>query len=193
MERSERLVKEVYQGVKSMARRYAKTQSQAEDFLQEGLLYAVMSMEKYQDKNDQELILIISRSAYNRISSLYRSLSTFNKYHTPENPLIEIQDPIDVAGEVEYKDFIRVLKSRLPKLAADVFGEKVSPSLKSIQLWDEEKNLKSERKSKGALVMNLESDKIPDSILAKSLGVSKATFSRNLAVASQEAKNMLSE
>jgi len=182
------LIRQIYDGVRGIARKQAYDQEQAKDFLQDGLIAALEAIDKYPDKSSEELVLIIAKSAYNKIySSQSRDITYSRRYpNSTDNVLTFSSD--DSVEEYENQDFLMVLMSRLSRRERRILEEQINPSEKTLSIVAGEKKDKLKLREKGQLVMNIHNDKVTHTHIAKSLGISKATVSRGFRAIQREAE-----
>lgn len=108
-----RFIERVKEGCLSVARARARSKQQVEDFMGEAMLAALEVIDRYADKSEDELVLIIGRSAINRITQAQRKEEVIHHRFPQEynDHLDCVDDP--VLYDVDLRDFIRVLSSRL--------------------------------------------------------------------------------
>lgn len=173
----EKLIKDIYDGVKIIAWRHSYSKEQMEDMLQEGIIAALEAIDKYSDKNYNELIKIIAKSAYNRIFTFQRKEINIHKKFSELHEGIIDKMPLPDSS-ITTKDFVRVLSTRLSSIQRRVLREKLTPSKNTFKIIDEELRNKLLKRNRGQLVMNVRKTKITDTHIAKSLKIGKATVSR---------------
>lgn len=188
------LIKKVYTGIKTYSRNKTFDPCTAKDFLQEGLIAAFEVIDKYNDKSEEELIKLMGASARNRINTLLvkeinwskrNLLNTVRKEKAINDWFIEEHYNPEDLGEydIEYeevieKGFLRALEFYLKVRERKILKEKLSPSKKTVKVFEKELAAKIKRKLNGQLVMSINKPEINNTHIAKSLGVSKATVCR---------------
>lgn len=190
--KKEALIQKIYDGVRRIAKRQSRTTEQAQDFLQEGLICAFEAIDKYPDASDEDLIKIIATAAKNKILGTQRKDVTFYFRHkvTEIDEGARFEYPFE---EFESNNFLRVLRSRLRPDLQSLLDERVNPSDKTIKIVDDEMKERLIRRERGELVMNIESDRVSDTHLARSLGISKATVSRGIKTIQEVAETLIRE
>lgn len=192
----DKLIKEIYKGIKSAANKRAVNKPEAEDFLQEGITAALDVINKYSDKPYEEQIKLISRVALNRILKAQRTEINWNrrvlkKSKKDERPIDnwDLEEGIDIEnsgqedfsyGAFEERRFIAMARSFLSDMGQKILSERLNPSKNTIKIMEIIKLDKLKQRESGKLVMNVHNDKISDTHIAKSLGISKATMSREI-------------
>jgi len=192
----EEIIKEVYDGICRCARKHAINPQQEQDFRQEGLVIACEVADRYRDKEADELIRLIGTSSRNRILQMQKQeinwsrgkLVKTKKDNRPvDNWQLDVRkDPSDdVYDDMSYdsideREFVMVLSSFLSDRGKAILNEKINPGKNTITIMEREKREKLVKRESGALVMNVFTDKITDTHIAVSLGLSKATMSREL-------------
>jgi len=183
-------IRKIYNGVRIVAYRHAVDQLQAHDFMQEGLVAALHAIDRYKHKSTQDVIRLISRTAYNRIVDAQREAMRYHARFASSSDNVEA--PIDShEDEVEARVFIQALERRLSALGKRVLREKLAPSDKTLQMSMAVRQHKLEARASGKLVMSLNPDSIPDSLIARSLDISKATISREIRRIKEQAQALL--
>lgn len=187
----EALIKEIYSGISALAKKQAWNKEEAEDFLQEGLMCALQAIDKYPELPDNQLILVIARSAANRIFSVQRGAVVHHKRGHVEFNEMEHDKETDIEGNIDYRNFVKIMRARLPSGVKAIFDEKVEPSDKTLDILEAEHAQKVVDRKRGKLVMNVHDAKLQDVHIAKSLGISKATMSRGIGLIRSVAAELL--
>ena len=184
-------IKAIMDGVRLFAFRHSRDPEQAKDFLQEGLIAALVAINKYPDREPEELYRILSRCAQNRILDMQRQAVTHWKTYSPLEELDSVRSEA-FDDRCERDSIVRVLRERLSVTARRVFDERLDPSWQTQNAFLEDKARKRQKKAGGKLVMGLHSDRITDSHIATALDVSKATVSRATSEIEREGQILLS-
>ena len=176
------LIKEIYSGLEGVAYKQARTDEQAKDFLQEGLYAAlvVINTGKYSHLPDSQFVRYIAKCAYNRISKIQSQDITYEGKNLLLVNKLDVFTKGNMEEDMQMKNIMRVLENRLSSLGNQILSEMGEPSEKTIkiqQAWLDEKH---KARDKGKLVMNIHNDKITNNHIAKSIGISKATMSREV-------------
>jgi len=188
------LIKKVYSGIRAHAIKRASNASIAKDFLQEGLIAAFEVIKRYSDKPENEIIKLMGTSARNRINTILvkeinwskRNMVSTVKKDKPIDSWIfeEFYNPEELGEfdmsyeEVIEKGFLRALSFYLEVREKKILREKLSPSKKTVKIFEQELAIKIKKQMNGKLVMNVNKPEINNTHIAKSLGLSKATVSR---------------
>jgi len=185
-------LRRIYNGVRIVAYRHAVDQLQAHDFMQEGLIAAMHAIDRYKHKSTQDVIRLASRTAFNKIVDAQREAV---RYHTRFASSTEnVEAPVEShENEVEAKVFIEQLDRRLSALGKKILREKLAPSDRTLQMAMAVHQHKLKERAAGKLVMNINPTEIPDSLVAKSLDISKATMSRELKRIKEQAESLMQD
>lgn len=186
----EELIQEVYDGIKAVAFKQAHNKEQAKDFMQEGLISALEAIDKYPDKPERELILIIAKSAYNKIYSIQSRDITYERKNPNSADNIVIPSKEDLEKDYESRNFLAILKTRLHSRERKILEEHLNPSNRVIGVYEKEKRSKLRRRSRGQLVMNIHTNTIRSHHIAEAMGISKATMSRAFKAIRNEAEKL---
>ena len=178
----DKLIKEIYSGLEGVAYKQARSVEQAKDFLQEALFTAikVVNTGKYNNLPDSQFVKVIARCAMNRISKIQSMDITYER----RNPALVNKRDVFSKGNIEecieIKNIMKVLENRLSSLGVQILKEMDQPSENTIKIQQAWLSEKHKLRDSGKLVMNIHNDKVTNNHIASSLGISKATMSREV-------------
>jgi DNA-directed RNA polymerase specialized sigma24 family protein len=180
----------IREGITGYARKKAFNQEQFEEFFQEGMTTAFEVIDRYSDKSDDELIRIVSKCAYNKISDLQRSIVSFGRKFNSQVLEETLADSDNEYEDFENREFIKMLSK--------VLSEREHKIIESMLNYDNLKDTRTkimqereEKRNEGNLVMNLHTDKVENVVIYRHLGIGKATFSRDMSSIRRKAHELL--
>lgn len=180
----------IKEGITGYARKKAFNQEQFEEFFQEGMTAAFEVIDRYSDKSDDELVRIVSKCAYNKISDLQRSIVSFGRMFNSQ-----VFEETSIDNDDEYEDFEnREFIKMLSKVLSDREYKIIESMLSYDNLEDTRAEImreREEKRNKGKLVMNVHTNKIENVVIYRHLGIGKATFSRDMCNIRRKAHELL--
>jgi len=195
--KTEVLIEKIKTGVKKSAYARTKNIQFREELIQEGMLAVLLHISGYPNKTDEELVRIAGRISINKMNTLIRIEKNWSN-GIPHSTKLDIRPidnwKLDVVSDVEEisssdvgydkveeKEFVLTLRKSLSSMGKKILNEMINPGKETLMSFAQDKIDKTNRKSQGHLVMDLESDTITNTHIATGLGISKATISREIA------------
>lgn len=201
-------IKALYDKINYEAFKKALDREQRKELFSVGISIAYENIDRYENRPDEEILNILSTIARNGMNKYLRDkinwergiLSKQRKERPIDNWSLDPTQSVDeILKEdsnfdiIDQRQFLFAMQRRLNDKGKKILSELIEPSEKTIQIQTVEKIEKIKAREKGALKMNVFTDKITSKHISKSLGFSEATVCREMVKIREAAASLISE